>query len=464
MKAVWKGALPRLIAGTAIVAMGTATLISGGATQAAAASKVTISVAYAANTTFDTTPLGLTWWTAVKKQYEKLYPNVTVKLIAVQGGEPDFLEKLALDYHTTSTSPTLAQFPSTEIALYQSSGWLKSLSPFLKGSSWFAQYPNVIQNEGLINGKIYAVSSGENNVGLYYDKAILSKAGIALPWQPKNWADIISAAEKIKKAEPKIIPLWVDAGTSAGPNGAGYGILNLLAGSSTPTIQTASGKMVVSSPGLLQTLNFFHTMFSKGLGAPTSQLFSLNNAPNIPSADFKKGTLGIAVGANFLAGNWTKQVSFPYWPQASTAIGIAGLPKVNGGGYASTLSGWDYGISSTATSAEATAAFNFMNVAQGQKNLIDAGNWAGWVPPVQSDWNVPLYTNFAAPFNKEFGELLPSSSELPTSANYSVWVQGIEEASGTLAQTPSTTGAQAMSQMKSYVSNQLGPSEVTTLK
>ena len=133
MKAVWKGALPRLIAGTAIIAMGTATLASGGATQAAAASKVTISVAYAANTTFDTTPLGLTWWTAVKKQYEKLYPNVTVNLIAVQGGEPDFLTKLALDYHTTSTAPTLAQFPSTEIALYQSSGYLMSMSPVLEG-------------------------------------------------------------------------------------------------------------------------------------------------------------------------------------------------------------------------------------------------------------------------------------------------------------------------------------------
>jgi len=30
--------------------------------DAGAASKVTISVAYAANTTFDTTPLGTTWW------------------------------------------------------------------------------------------------------------------------------------------------------------------------------------------------------------------------------------------------------------------------------------------------------------------------------------------------------------------------------------------------------------------
>ena len=87
MKAFRKGVLPRLIAGSAVIAMSTATLASGGVTQAAAASKVTISVAYAANTTFDTTPLGLTWWTSVKAQYEKLYPDVKVNLVAVQGGE-----------------------------------------------------------------------------------------------------------------------------------------------------------------------------------------------------------------------------------------------------------------------------------------------------------------------------------------------------------------------------------------
>jgi multiple sugar transport system substrate-binding protein len=144
-------------------------------------------------------------------------------------------------------------------------------------------------------------------------------------------------------------------------------------------------------------------------------------------------------------------------------MGVAGLPKINGGGYASTLSGWDYGMSSTATPAQLTAAGEFMNVAQEQTNLIEAGNWAGWVPPVQSDWTVPLYTNFAAPFNEEFGKLLPSSSELPSNANYNVWVQGIEEASGTIAQTPSTTGAQALATMKGFVTNQLGASAVVTL-
>jgi len=464
MKIMKRASLHKFIAGAAVMAMaGTAITLGGGSTTAGASSKVTISVAYAANTTFDTTPLGTTWWGQVKKEFEAQYPNVTVKLVAVQGGEPDFLTKLALLYHTASTAPTLAQFPSTEIALYASTDYLMPMNKYLATTSWFKEYPKVIQNEGLIKGNIYAVSSGENNVGLYYDKAILTKAGITLPWQPKTWQDIITAAQAIKKAEPKVIPLWLNAGTAAGPNGAGYGILNMLAGSSTPTIQTSSGKMVVSSPGILQALNFYHTVFADGLGAPTSQLFSPNNAPNIPSTDFFKGTLGIAVSANFIGGNWTKQVSFPYWAQASTAMGVAGLPTASGKGYASTLSGWDYGISSGASSAQATAAENFMNVAQESTNLIDAGNWAGWVPPVQTDWTVPLYTSFAAPFNEEFGKLLPYSTELPSSSNYNVWVQGMEQVSGTIAQTPSTTGAQAMATLKQYVTNQLGPSAVTTL-
>ena len=462
MKHLKRVRLSRVVAATAFLAASMTAGISAGISSAGASSKTTISVAYAHDTTFDTGDLATKWWGALKKEFQAKYPNVTLKLIPVPGGEPDFLTKLALLFKG-SNPPDVVQFPSTEIALYQSSGYLANLNSFLagSGSSWFNQYPTVIQNEGKIGGKIYAVSCGENNNGLYYDKAILQKAGIKLPWQPKTWADIITAAKAIKKAEPKVIPLWTDAGTSAGPNGAGYGILNLLAGSDTPTIQTSSGKMVVSSKGLLETLNFYHEVFADKLGAPTSQLFSENNAPNIPSADFNKGTLGIAVAANFIGGNWTKQVSFPYWPQASTAMGIAGLPKINGGGYASTLSGWDFGVSSKTKNA--TAAENLVSMMQEPTNMIEAANWAGWVPPVKAYWSNAAYANFDAPFAQEFGKLLPWSSELPSSSNYNVWVQAIEQASGTLAQTPSTTGAAAMATMKSYVTNQLGASSVVSL-
>ncbi len=464
MRVTKKVGAHRLASGAAVMALVAGGLAWSAGGIASASSKITITAAYAANTTFDTTPLGFTWWHKVAQEFDSKYPNYTVKLVPVDGGEPDFLTKLALLYHSSSTAPTIAQFPSSEIALYASTGYLMPMNTLLKGSTWFSQFPTVIQKEGNISGKIYAVSAGENNNGIYYDKAVLQKAGISLPWQPKNWQDIITAAKAIKKAEPKVIPLWLDAGTSAGPAGAEYGIMNLLMGSSNPTIETSSGKMVVSSPGLLQTLNFYHEVFADGLGAPTSQLFSPNNAPNIPSADFAKGTLGIAVAANFIGGNWTKQVSFPYWKASSTAMGVAGLPAASGNGYASILSGWDYGISSGATSAQATAAIDFLNIAQDSTNLIDAANWAGWVPPVKSDWTVPLYTSFDAPFAEEFGKVLPYSSEIPSNANFSVWVQGIEQASGAIAEKPSTTGAQAEQQMSSFITNDLGSSAVATLK
>src|SRR5450631_3735479 len=174
LKITNKASRQKLVAGAAVLAMAGASIVATGAAgPAGAASKVTISVAYAADTTFDTTPLGLTWWTAVKKQYEKLYPNVTVNLNGISGGEPDFLTKLALLYHTSSTAPDIAQFPSTEIALYASTKYLLPMDKYLAGSSWFSQFPAVIKNEGKINGKTYAVSAGENNNGLYYDKAIL---------------------------------------------------------------------------------------------------------------------------------------------------------------------------------------------------------------------------------------------------------------------------------------------------
>ncbi len=461
MKVRNKAVLTRLALGLTLVVAPLAVVGAAGVSSAGAASKTTISVAYAVDTTFDTTPLAVKWWGALKKEFDAKYPQYNLKLDPISGGEPDFLTKLALQYHSSSTAPDVAQFPSTEISLYQSTGYLLNMSPYLKTSSWFAEYPTAIQNEGKIGGKIYAVSSGENNNALYYDKAILQKAGIALPWQPKNWNDILAAAKKIKATQPKVTPLWIDAGTSAGPNGAGYGALNLLAGSSNPTIQTASGKMVVSSSGLLQTFNFLHQVYADKLGAPTSELFSPNNAPNIPSALFPKGTLGIALGANFLGGNWSKLVGFPYWKQSSTAMGVAGIPKANGNGYASTLSGWDYGIS--ATSKAPQADMDLINMMQEPTNLINADNWAGWVPPVKSDWNIPVYTNFAAPFNQDFGNLLPSSTELPSSSAYNAWVQGFEQATGTLAQTPTTTGAAALAAMKSYVTNQLGPSAVVTL-
>ncbi|MGP8009654.1 MAG: hypothetical protein ACLPKZ_05285, partial [Acidimicrobiales bacterium] len=92
MKRTKKARAHRLLTGAAVMALATGGVVATGVgSTAGASSKVTITAAYAANTTFDTTPLGYTWWTTVQKEVEKAYPNITVKLVPVDGGEPDFL-------------------------------------------------------------------------------------------------------------------------------------------------------------------------------------------------------------------------------------------------------------------------------------------------------------------------------------------------------------------------------------
>ena len=435
---------------------------AGAASPASASTaKTTITVAYPSEYAFDTNGLAAKWWTQVKKDFTTEYPKVTVDYIPIPGSYQNVVDKLSLLYKSSSTAPDVAEMPSAQIGLWSSSDYLLPMNKYLKTSTWFQSFPKVIQGEGEFSGKIYAVNAGENDSALVYNKTMFKKAGIALPWQPKTWQDIITAAQAIKKAYPTVTPLWLNAGTGSGANGLLQGINNFIVGSSTPTIQTSSGKMVVSSPGIKEALGLYHTVYKDGLGASESALFS-PSAVTTPIPMFKEGKLAIAVGSNYYGGNWTKFISAPYWPQATKVMGVANLPNYAGTGSASTLAGWDLAISSKTKNAQ--AAYNFINVAQNPTNLIDAANWAGWVPPVSSDWTLPAYVNFAPPYNADFAKILTSATETPTSANYSVWVQGMGEATGDFVQNSKTTVAQALATFQNYVTEQLGNSAVTTLK
>jgi len=452
--------LVRLIVAASTLSM--AIVAVAGVQMASASSKTIVTVAYTSDNFFDTTTLGTKWWNTIQTEFNKDYPKYQLQLQPIGGGEDSLLDKLSLDYRTPSTAPDVAQFPSSEVGEYASSGYLLPIGKYLDTTSWFSTFPKAIQNEGNVGGKIYSVSSGETDSILYYNEAMFKKAGIAVPWQPKTWQDILTAAKAVKKVYPKVSALWLEAGTGAGSDGLLQGINNLIVASSTPTIQTSSGKMVVSSPGILEALNFYHTAYSDGLGAPESQLFSTDGV-DVPTVTFHNDTLAMALGGNFFGGNWSKTVSAPYWPNVSGVIGLAYLPNYSGVGTSGgQAGGWGYSISSATKDPQ--GAFDFIKLAEDTTNLIDTDNWAGVVPPAKVDWTVPAYVNFSNPYDTDTANVLEKSVEVPSSANYAVWAQGMMEATGAIVQHPSTTGQQAMTILKNYVTNQLGPSEVTTLK
>lgn len=425
--------------------------------------RATLTVAYSSEYVFLTPKLAAQWWNTVAKDFEAQYPNVTLKLIPIPGTYTDVVTKMSLLYRESATAPDIAELPSADLGDWVSSGYLLSLNKYLAKSSWWKSFPKSVQGETEINGTYYAVNHGENTNALWYNTTIFKKAHISLPWKPKTWADVLAAAEKIHAALPKVVPMWAAGGNAIGTIGIENNAGNFLTGSTNSTIfDTKTGKWVVDSPGLRQTLQFYKTLGEKGLAAPTSELLNPNAVDDVPGL-LAAGNIGIAIGVNFYGESWVKSTCGPCWAQAPRVMAMTPLPTIYGQGsdIASVLGGWDLAIS--AHTQNAALAWDFVNIAQNTKNMIDASNWAGWIPPsTVADAN-PLYLNYAPPFQAEFAKLLPVSQEEPNTADFVVWGTAFNEATGQLISNPATSIDQAIGTMKTYVSQQLGSNMVETI-
>jgi multiple sugar transport system substrate-binding protein len=455
-----------------LLAVSTVPLVAASLTTSAAAvekpssTRVSLDLAFSSNYVFDTAALTTKFFGQVRTEFEAAHPGVTINFTEIPGSYNDLVTKLSLLYRSSSTAPDVAQIPTPEIGEWVSAGYLLPLNHDLSGASFWKGFPTDVRSEGTFGGQTYAVNSGENDSFLYYDKDILKKAGIATPWLPKTWAQVISAAQAIKKAEPTVSPLFLAAGTDVGTNAILQGGGNLLDGSVTPMLYDAkTKKWVVDSPGLRATLGFFEDVYGKGLGAPASDIFSTKEIGTAFRL-FPKGQLGIAVGSNWYGGSWTKAIegpTGPFWTAAASAIGVAPIPTQNGQapGIATTLGGFDYAIAKGTPNAG--LAFDLISLMEDKANEIDAANWAGFVPPNTSYGSDPAFVNFAAPFNAESVKVLPDATITPSSSDYTIWAQGFNEATGAIAQGH-TSVSQAIAMLKNYVVGQLGSSATETAK
>jgi multiple sugar transport system substrate-binding protein len=449
-----------IVAIIAIIALCTS---ASAATQHRSALTGTISVAYSTTYVFDADDLSVTWWNNVKSQFEKTYPGANLKLQGFDGTDVDLVNKVALLYKSKSTTPDVFMLPTGYVGQWVSSKYLAPLDKYLnkKDAPFWSTFPKVIQNESRINGHVYAVNTGENDSAIYYNKAMLTKAGIKLPWRPKTWAQIISAAKKVKAANLGVVPLWAAAGTSAGAGGVLQGSANLVLGSKTPIIfDKKTHKWVADSRGLRDVFQFYKSVYSNGLGASTSDLFS-PKAVGRPVVLLKDHQLAIAIGSNWFADAWTEENR--HWPTAKTEAAAVPLPTSHGQkpGSASTLGGWAVAISQTVKNKD--LAWALIKIMQRDANQVYIANHAGFVPPSKKVAKSKGYLNYAPPFNTAFAAALPNARVVPSNeAGYPVWVQGIGQATGQIASNPQTSVADAIKTLRDTLVNQLGAKAVET--
>ena len=123
-----------------------------------------------------------------------------------------------------------------------------------------------------------------------------------------------------------------------------------------------------------------------------------------PARPLAKDKTAIVVGANFYAESWVKSTCGPCWLQAPRhGRDQAADHQRAGPAYASSLGGWELSIG--AQTAHPQLAWDFIQTAQQQTNMIDAGNWGGWVPPSNKASSAAAFVNYAPPYQAFFAKL-----------------------------------------------------------
>ena len=182
------------------------------------------------------------------------------------------MNKAAILFRSPSTTPDVIQMPTTYVAQFAGSDYLLPLNSFVQSSqasSFWPTMPAGVQHMSTIDGNVYAINAGNNNTGLLYNKTMLTKAGVKMPWTPTSWQQILQVAEKVKAANPGVWPLWVAAGVAAGPTNVLQGSGNLIFGSSNTTMfDTKTKKWVVNSSGIRATLAFYQKHVPARPGRP----------------------------------------------------------------------------------------------------------------------------------------------------------------------------------------------------
>lgn len=353
----------------------------------------------------------------VKAQFEAAHPGITVKLDPIAAAENDYYTKIDLMMGSGSTAPDVVYEDTFLINSDIKAGYLAPLDSYLASWSDWSQFPDTAKSAARgIDGKTYGVPMGTDTRALYYNKAMLTKAGIAMPWKPKSWQDVLAAAKAVKATSPGVTPLNVYAGKPDGEGSTMQGFEMLLYGTQDTLYDSASKKWTAPSKGFTDSLQFLKDAYSGGLTlSPQTELDP--NIPNVVAGQMlPQGKLAIDLDGSWVTGTWGTSGAKP-WPEWNTVIGEAAMPTQDGSGKGSISMSGGWTLSVTAKSKNKDLGAQFIELALNKENSA-AYDIADSQIAVRNDVAADSSYQSTNPTTAFFTGLVPVTQYRPAYAEY----------------------------------------------
>lgn len=398
----------------------------------------------------------------IVKKFTAANPQATVKLQPIVASENDYYTKLQLAMRSPRTAPDICYEDTFLINSDIAAGYLTPLDDHLTSwADWDQFKPTAKGAAQALDGKTYGVPDGTDVRAIWYNKQIFAKAGLPETWQPKNWADILTAAQTIKDKVPGVIPLNVYSGTGVGEAASMQGFEMLLYGTPKGTLfDKGSQKWVVGSANFTDALSFMQQVFSSGLGPTPQQALGPTWGNTVSQEMLPQGKLAINLDGSWLSGTWLKTGAAP-WPQWNTVLGNAYMPTQNGEGSGKiTMSGgWTWAIPKN--SQNPNAAWELIKMLTSKEGELEYDINAVQIPVRTDVAEDPSYLK-ANPTNKFFSDLVADTIYRPAYAEYSKISLIIQQATEKVM-TNSATPQVAAKFYDDGVTQIVTPDKVTTI-
>ncbi|MGG3572467.1 extracellular solute-binding protein [Bacillus gobiensis] len=394
----------------------------------------------------------------VLEEFEKEHSDIDVKITPITASEGDYFSKVALQMKSSSTAPDVVAEDTFMLNSDANAGYLASIDDLVsKWDGWEQIIDNLKTGVTAEDGKVYGVPATSDSRGLWYNKEIFKKAGLPVPWQPKNWEDILAAARTVKNKVPDVNPLLMQVGRANGEAVSMQTLEMLLYGTGDTLYNEQSKKWVVDSKGLQDSFAFIDQVFNKDKVGPELSVVMSGQSGNIAFEKLMpEGKLAIGLDGSWNAGRWTENGPAPI-ENVEEKIGFAPMPTQNGQepGTITMSGGWAWSIAEKSDLKE--EAWEFIQFLMEKENSVNRTLQDGNLNTRKDAVEVEEYIN--RPFAKEAQEYLKAAQFRPANDKYpavSTQIQTVVEAVATGKLTPE----KAVQQYKSGVERVVGKENI----
>jgi multiple sugar transport system substrate-binding protein len=211
---------------------------------------------------------------------------------------------------------------------------------------------------GVVDGKTYGVPIGANTLALYYNKAVLSAAGVDVT-SIKDWNSLTDALAKVTAAGKKGITF-----SAIGTEEGSFQFLPWFWGSGADLKK-------LDSPEAVKALTLWTDWVKKGY-APNSVI---NNTQTTSWQEFATGNFAFAENGTWQLGNVKK---------AGIDYGILTVPGINGGGAAAPTGGEFMTIPVQKDTKRYTTSEKIASCLTSTENFVNTDNTLSYIAPTEA--------------------------------------------------------------------------------